>query len=295
MEQFKFISNYMKNDKYRKSFNELAMKTFNINFEEWFKDGYLDENYINYSLICEENVVANVSANKFNVIYNGEPKKAIQIGTVMTSVNYRNKGLGRELMNHVLEEYNDYDLIYLYANDSALDFYPKFGFKRVIEGKYEMDLKEIEKIDLNNDSIIKLDLKNEEHKIIINKLALNRISISQKLGLIKDIWPLKVYCNYEYNNDLYYIKEDNIIVILRRENNIVKLYDILSVDKFNLDNVILKIIREEDKKIQFNFIAESEKYKFDFKLEDNIKDALFVKEGKLILENGILFPKTSHT
>ena len=37
MEQFKFISNYMKNDKYRKSFNELAMKTFNVNFEEWFK------------------------------------------------------------------------------------------------------------------------------------------------------------------------------------------------------------------------------------------------------------------
>jgi len=48
MEQFKFISNYMKNDKYRKSFNELAMKTFNINFEEWFIDGYLDGNYINY-------------------------------------------------------------------------------------------------------------------------------------------------------------------------------------------------------------------------------------------------------
>ena len=104
MEQFKFISNCMKNDKYRKSFNELAMKTFNINFEEWFRDGYLDGNYINYSFICEENIVANVSANKFNVIYNGELKKAIQIGTVMTDVNYRNKGLSKELMNVVLKE-----------------------------------------------------------------------------------------------------------------------------------------------------------------------------------------------
>ena len=295
MEQFKFISNCMKNDKYRKSFNELAMKTFNINFEEWFRDGYLDGNYINYSFICEENIVANVSANKFNVIYNGELKKAIQIGTVMTDVNYRNKGLSKELMNVVLKEYNDYDFIYLFANDSALEFYPKFGFKRVIEGKYEMNINEIEKIDLKNHNIIKLDLKNEEHKIIINKLAANRVPISQKLGLIKDIWPLKVYCNYEYNNELYYLKEDNIIVILKREDNIVKLYDILSEDKFNLDNIISKILKADDKKIQFNFIAESEKYKIDFQLEDNIKDALFVKKGKVTLENGILFPKTSHT
>lgn len=107
--------------------------------------------------------------------------------------------------------------------------------------------------------------------------------------------PLKAYCNYEYNNDLYYIKEDNIIVILKRENNIVKLYDILSVDNFNLDNVISKVLIEDDKKIQFNFIPESEKYKIDFQLMDNTEDALFVKIGKDTLEDGILFPKTSHT
>ena len=44
----------MKNDKYRKSFNELAMKTFNINFEEWFKGGYLDESYFYFTLIRKD-------------------------------------------------------------------------------------------------------------------------------------------------------------------------------------------------------------------------------------------------
>ena len=183
----------------------------------------------------------------------------------------------------------------MFANDSALDFYPKFGFMRVIEGKYEIDVKEIGEIDLNNGSIIKLDVKNEEHKIIINKLALNRVPIAQKLGVIKDVWPLKVYCNSDFKNDLYYIKEDNILVILRRENNIIKLYDILSVDNFNLDNVISKVLSEDDKEIQFNFIPESEKYKIDFQLVDNTEDALFVKMAKGTLEDGIVFPKTSHT
>lgn len=72
-------------------------------------------------------------------------------------------------------------------------------------------------------------------------------------------------------------------------------FDIISADDFDLDNIILKILRKEDKIIQFNFIPKSERYKIDFKLVDNKEDALFVKEGKETLEDGILFPKTSHT
>jgi len=295
MEQFKVISNYMENDKYRKRFNELAIKTFSINFDEWYKEGYLGEEYINYSFLCENKVVANVSVNKFNIICNGKLKKAIQLGTVMTDENYRNKGLIRKLMDKVLKEYEYYDLIYLFANDSVLDFYPKFGFKRVIEGKYQMDIKEVNELELNNDKVIKLDLKNEEHKIITKRLTENRVPISRKLGVVNDSWPLKLCCNYGFREDLYYIKEEDTIIILRRENNVVNLFDVLSEDDFDLDNIISKVIRKEDKSIQFNFIPKSKKYKIQFELEENTEDTLFVKEGKGNLEDGILFPKTSHT
>lgn len=295
MEQFKFISNYMNNDEYRKSFNELAMKTYNINFDKWFKEGCINDNYINYSYLCEEKVVANVSINKFNIIYNGKINKAIQLGTVMTDKNYRNKGLIRKLMDIILKEYEDYDLIYLLANNTVLDFYPKFGYKRVIEGKYEMDVREINELELYNDNIIKLDLENEDHKRIIERLIKNRVPISQKLGIIKDYWPLYTYCNYEFRDDLYYLEEEKIIVILRRENNTLELYDILSEKNFVLDNIISKVLRKEDKKVKFEFIPESKKYKIDFELEDKLNDALFVLEGKETLEDGILFPMTSHT
>ena len=295
MEQFKFIKNYLKNDKYRKSFSELGMKTFSINFDKWYREGYLGDNYINYSFLHEEKVVANVSANKFNIIHNGELKKAIQLGTVMTDENYRNKGLIRKLMDTILKEYENYDLIYLFANDSVLDFYPKFGFKKVIEGKYELDTKEINGLELNNENIIKLDLENEEQKNIIKRLAENRVPISKELGIVNDSSILNLYCNYEFREDLYYIKEEDTIIILRRENNVVNLFDVLSEDDFDLDNIISKVIRKEDKSIQFNFIPKSKKYKIQFELEENTEDTLFVKERKGNLEYGILFPKTSHT
>ena len=295
MEQFKFITKYMENDKYRKSFNELAIKTFNIDFDEWFKEGFLDENYINYSFLSGEKVVANVSVNKFFIMYNGKMNKAIQLGTVMADEEHRNKGLIRKLMDKILKEYEEYDLIYLFANKSVLDFYPKFGFKRVIEGKYEIDTNQIEDIELNNDNIMKLDLENDEHKRLIKKIAQKRVPVSQKLCAIKDMWPLYVYCNYEFRDELYYLKQEKIIVILKRENDVVELYDILSENHFDLDNIISQVIKKEDKRLKLKFVPDSTKYTVDFELIDKTEDYLFVLEGKETLSDGILFPKTSHT
>ena len=295
MEQFKFITKYMENDKYRKSFNELAIKTFNIDFDQWFKEGFLDENYINYSFLSGEKVVANVSANKFFIMYNGKLNKAIQLGTVMTDEEYRNKGLIRKLMDKILKEYEDYDLIYLFANKSVLDFYPKFGFKRVIEGKYEIDTKQIVDIQLNKDNIMKLDLENDEHKEIVKKIAQKRVPTSQKLCAIKDMWPLYLYCNYEFREELYYLKQEKIIVILKRENDVVELYDILSENHFDLDSIISQVIKKEDKRLKLKFVPDSTKYTVDFELMDKTEDYLFVLEGKETLCDGVLFTKTSHT
>ena len=264
VEQFKFLKNCMNNDIFRKSFSELALSTFEINFDEWYREGYLGENYINYSYLSEEKVVANVSVNKFNIIYDGKVKNAIQLGTVMTHKNYRNKSLIRKLMNIIFKEYEECELIYLFANKSVLDFYPKFGYKRVVEGKYDMNLKHLSELQLENNAVIKLDINKDEHITILKELQEDRFPVSQKLGIIKDKNLLDLYCNCEYGEDLYYITEDDVIVIFRREDDMVKIYDILSKDKFNLDNIISKIIRKDDRKIQFSFIPESSNYIIEF-------------------------------
>lgn len=52
----------------------------------------------------------------------------------MTAPAYRNRGLSRRLMEAVLSDWRTQcDGIYLYANDTVLDFYPKFGFLKAEE------------------------------------------------------------------------------------------------------------------------------------------------------------------
>ena len=129
--------NYRDNEDLRRSFNELAEKVFGLNFENWYKNGFWKDNYIPYSIIEDGKIVSNVSVNTCNMNYDGRIVKLIQLGTIMTDPDYRGKSYSRILMERVISDYKDkVDGIYLFANDSVLDFYPKFGFKIGKEYQY---------------------------------------------------------------------------------------------------------------------------------------------------------------
>ncbi len=127
------IKNYQKNCFLRKSFNNLAQKTFGLQFETWYRNGFWRDCYIPYSIIQNESIIANVSVNVINMSWNGNRKHFIQLGTVMTEENYRHQGLIRRIMEEIEKDYSHIDGIYLFANDSVLDFYPKFGFSMASE------------------------------------------------------------------------------------------------------------------------------------------------------------------
>ena len=131
------LHGYRDNKELRQSFNELANKVFGLSFEEWYKNGFWKDNYDPYSVIEEGKVIANVSVNTCDMNYDGTVKHLLQIGTVMTDPDYRGKGYARKIMEKILDDLEEkVDGIYLFANDSVVDFYPKFGFEERKEYQY---------------------------------------------------------------------------------------------------------------------------------------------------------------
>lgn len=293
MSNYKIISDYMSNDKYRKSFNKLSINTFGLDFEEWFQKQLFYQRYICYSYVNDaEEIIANVSVNKMHLIVGGQNKRAIQIGTVMTDENYRNQGLAAALIKHVIEKYNDEcDIIYLFANDSVLNFYPKLGFKKVMEYAYELDTAQVKNINM---TIRKLNKDNYKDYKIIDRLTENRQPVSQALGVYKDKWPLMVYCLYMYRENLYYLEDKDVIVILNRENGVLHIFDVLSMEPISLDDTIEAIVLPSDKSVEFHFIPELNQYKVIESLRERQNDTLFVR-AKDALPGKVLFPNTSHT
>lgn len=246
-----FIKDYRDHEQLRNSFNELALNTFGIEFETWYKQGYWTEKYQPYSYIDNGKVVANVSANLLNLVINGELKLAVQIGTVMTHPDYRNKGLSRLLMNRVLADFKSVDLMYLFANQSVLEFYPKFGFKRVEEVQFAMAYSH--NSPQNPPVIKKLDGSNFEDLSFIYSLATDRISGSRTFGTTSSEELLMFYCMMVFSHDLYYLEEERALVIFQIEDDILYLFDVVCREKVNVQGILSKIAGANINKVVFHF------------------------------------------
>lgn len=287
-----FIKDFKDNKLFRKSYNELTRKTYGFDFENWYQSGYWGSSYIPYSLLDGEEIVANVSVSiiKYKVL--GEIKTFIQIGTVMTDSAYRNQGLDRYIMEKVIQEWkNKCDMIYLFANDSVLDFYPKFGFIAVREYQYSKEIKN------DNEAIAaeKLDMSLAGSRKLVEERASHSISI-QKLAMIKNVGLIMFYCTSFMRNNVYYLRGQDAIVIAEFEGDTLYLQDIFSVSKFDLDNVIKSLTNKEVKKVVLGFTP-NDVDGYHAKLLQEKDTTLFVMKDKAALfqDNKLMFPVLSHT
>ena len=114
----------------RESFFALARRVFGLSFEEWHRAGWWTDRYVPYTMVYRDgSAAANVSVNRIDTVWRGEALRLVQLGTVMTAPEHRGKGLARSLMEAVLDDWGrTCDGVYLYANGTVLEFYPKFGF-----------------------------------------------------------------------------------------------------------------------------------------------------------------------
>lgn len=95
---FVFTNQIRNSSALRKSFNALTKETFGFDFVSYYEDGFWGDGYLPHVLIDRGRVVSNVSVNLMPISILGEERFYVQLGTVMTAKEYRNRGLARFLM-----------------------------------------------------------------------------------------------------------------------------------------------------------------------------------------------------
>lgn len=288
---YQLISDYKDNDKYRASFNRLAESTFDINLEEWYQQGFWNDKYMCYSYLHNESVIANVSINKMELKYQGKEYQAIQIGTVMTHPNYRKQGLATKLINQVISKYEDqYDFFYLFANDSVLDFYPKFGFERVDESSFTIDATSLKK---QFSKVKKLNPKNKMDFQLINRIVSNRMPLSTVLDVKNNEDLLMFYLLIALKDATYYVEELDAIVLFEQEETDLYVLDIISTKKLDVVDVLRYLVTKEIETIHLSFTPDKDKL-IDAAYIIETEDMLFMRPNVFVENPYFLFPSTSH-
>lgn len=284
------IKSYRNQDTLRHSFNALAGKTFEgLNFEPWYQNGYWSDSYNPYSIIVDGEIIANVSVNLIDFMWNGEKKHLIQLGTVMTDERFRNQGLIRRIMHEIDSEYSRrVDGIYLFANDSVLNFYPKFGFRQAMEYRYSKPFSTSRKR-----TVVQIPMKEKEDWLSLEAAMGQSVSYS-RFSMAGNSNLIMFYITGFMQDCVYYDKQYDAYIIAETDGDTLVVHDIFSKEKYPVDD-ILASFGPETRQVILGFTpTDTQSYMISpFRKEDC---TLFVKDSVFdgFDQERLIFPTLSH-
>lgn len=275
----------------RRSFQTLTQNVYGFTFEEWHRQGYWGSRYLPYCLCRGEQVIANISVNRMETVWDGEKKQNIQLGTVMTEPSFRNQGHIRRLMEEVLEDWaGRCDMMYLFANATVLDFYPKFGFERVTEYRCTLPVSPLPA------KVRKLDIGRAEDLALL-RAAYQKSNPFSLLPSLHNFGLLMFYAIQFLREHLYYIEDLEAVVVAEREEGTLFVSEIYCSAQTSMPDVLSAIAGEGDCLVELGFMPNREFRGARISPIMDEDDALFLLSGK---ENPFLgrllrFPVLSHT
>lgn len=225
--RLRMVSHYRDQEGLRLSFNRLAQLTFGINFEAWYQKGAWDDSYTCYSFADGEEIVANVSVTAMTVLLNGNEVPALQVGTVMTHPDYRGLGLFKKLMEEALTSSRQpgNSLVFLFANESVVNLYPKLGFTRSPFYRYETDL-ELRERD-GSPQLRKLDVSREEDWALLVRLAQGRGPLPAECSVSGGASIFLWYCLNIFPDALYYAEDRELLLVYKWSEGKIEVMDIV--------------------------------------------------------------------
>ena len=291
-QSYKLIENYINDVNLIKEYHNFISKIFpSISFKEWYKKGFWTKKYVPFSLIKNDEIISNVSVAYMNVFVNGQKRIAAQIGAVGTLPENRHQGLSRYLMNYVIEKLkNEVQFFFLFANETVMNFYPKFGFRNINENIFTSEIK----IPKTHFSAKKLNLSNKTDYSLLQDLIKKRKVITKYFGAEKYDYITMWHILNTYYNDLYYLEEEGIIFIKTEKDGDLNIWEVIYDKKFNMQQALNKIISSDKiQRINYYFPPDQLEYKYDQVIVE--QSGLFVR-GETFKDNVLIkFPETAHT
>ena len=228
---YSFVDDVLSHSNVRESYFQLANTIFGLAFDRWHNSGYWDGGFIPYVLLDKGMAVSSVAVCVNDLTWRDSGKRYVQISTVMTLPEYRKKGLNRWLMEYVINEWKEKcDAIYLLANDTVVDFYPKFGFEEFTEYDHMIPVQKIP------GTYKKLNMDNcDDMSLIVSRYKASNPFSELK---VNNLGQFIFHCLQFLSNDIYYLEQFNAVVIVTYNGRMMTCYDIFTDSICGINDVI---------------------------------------------------------
>jgi len=284
-----YREDYWDDSTQKAEFNRFLKKIFNLDLSLWDEKGYWDRKFRPFSYFDGDKMVSNVCVYSMNMTVESRPCRVAQISSVATDPNYQRRGLSRDLMLKAMDWAREaHDFFFLFADEEAIPFYRKCGFRPVDEYKARLAVSGRRAVP----GAEKLDLKNGRHLGLISDIAANRLPVSELLG-VTNRRLFMFWCFYFLKDNIYYVSDLDLLVLYERREEVVTVSDIVGKNIPAFTDIYPYIASENDRAVEFLFMPD--------RLKLHHPDWVKVTEngthlsGDFPLETGkFIFPLTAH-
>ena len=272
---YEYRADIRDDDALRASFNALTRRVFGFDFAAWYDGGWWRAEHTGYAphaLVSGGQVVANVSLTPLTFRVGNETLRAVQLGTVMTAPEHRGEGLQRRLMERALGEARERaDMIYLYANDSVMDFYPKFGFEPAVEYAFSRAMPQG-----SGPAATRADMDSAKDREKLLRLYAqgNPFSLA---AAPEEIGLFMFYCAGFMRESVYFIDALNAAAVAECEADSLILSDVFCPAGTPLEDVLQALTRPDVSRVTFGFTPKDTAGMACAPIEDD--GGLFVLKG----------------
>lgn len=288
---YTLLTNPIQEEKTREAYFALSKKVFGLDFSIWYESGFWAEadQYIPYTLFDQDKAVASVGIYLCDMEWEGKRKKFAQLSTVMTDPDYRKKGLNQWLIKYALNQWEEKcDCVYLYANDSVLDYYPKFGFRTSTEYRYKKAFKatggDYRKLDLNSKQDVELLLEKYEGS---NPYAW--LTMKDNFAL------LMFHCVSFLKDHIYYLEQYDAVVIAECEEDMLFCYDIFTGGAYSMEEILGVLVKGECQTVVLGFTPKQTMgFTVEKAQEEDLQMFVLKDVDQLFENNRVMLPLLSH-
>lgn len=239
------VKDYRDNEALRRSFNRLAGETFGINFEDWYQNGFWNDSFNPYSIVLEGEVVANVAVDHTDFRIGGEVVPLLQLGTVMTRPDCRNRGYIRRIMEEIDRDFPERGM-YLFANDNVMKFYPKFGFVPGREYLYSRELENrgpccLERFPMDSPEAWQTLIKAMDTNVFFGRC-----------DLVNNVGLYMFYVSKFMQQDVYWHRESDTYVIAKFREDSAQVHQVFS-RSLEDTGAVLGLLGEQVKRVTLGF------------------------------------------
>ena len=218
----------------------------------WDSLGYWDNNYRPFSYFREGHIISSVCLYSLDMAVEGRVCKVAQISGVGTLPEYRRQGLNRQLTERVIAWASaKHDFFFLFADHDAYAFYERCGFRRAQEHAACMNIDGM----IACPGAVQLDMNKSAHRDLAYGIAQKRAPVSRSLGVL-NAKLFMFWCLYGLRDCVYHIPELDVIVLCRRNNGILTLFDIVGPAMPTFDDLYPLIADCEDRSVMFGFMPD---------------------------------------